>query len=178
MICEFCNNVHDGTFATGRFCNRSCSVRYSSNKKRAETNLKISNSLAGRPSARKGIPGKMHSEEAKSQIAETLKSKYANRDFEELGFKSKRERLFQESKYSCTMCNFNKFREDGGCILEIDHIDGDHKNNTRENLRVLCPNCHALTPNFRNWGRTSKYKTSKRIRKGNKDFVPSSQVEN
>lgn len=90
-------------------------------------------------------------------------------DFEDLSFTAKRKRLFKESNYSCSMCGFSKRRECGGMILEIDHIDGDHTNNTRENLRVLCPNCHALTPNFRNWGR-SKEKTSKRLRKGNKDF--------
>jgi hypothetical protein len=34
--------------------------------------------------------------------------------------------------------------------LELDHIDGDPTNNTLENLRILCPNCHALTPTYRN----------------------------
>jgi hypothetical protein len=34
--------------------------------------------------------------------------------------------------------------------LEIDHIDGDPSNNKETNLRLLCPNCHSLTTNFRN----------------------------
>jgi hypothetical protein len=91
--------------------------------------------------------------------------------FHELSSRKQRERLLAECNYSCTMCGFNKVRADGGVILEIDHIDGDHGNNSSENLRVLCPNCHALTPNFRNWGRDSRQKTSKRFRKGNKDFI-------
>ena len=33
--------------------------------------------------------------------------------------------------------------------LELDHIDGDRDNNQIGNLRVLCPNCHALTPTYR-----------------------------
>ena len=33
--------------------------------------------------------------------------------------------------------------------LELDHIDGDRLNNLLENLRLLCPNCHAQTPTYR-----------------------------
>jgi len=33
--------------------------------------------------------------------------------------------------------------------LELDHIDGDTHNNTKENLRFLCPNCHATTQTYR-----------------------------
>ncbi|MCM1946450.1 HNH endonuclease [Streptomyces sp. G2] len=29
--------------------------------------------------------------------------------------------------------------------LEIDHTDGDWSDDRRENLRLLCPNCHAVT---------------------------------
>lgn len=92
--------------------------------------------------------------------------------FEEMSNHAKRQFLFKECEYKCSQCGENRTRECGGLILEIDHVDGDHTNNSRQNLQVLCPSCHALTPNFRNWGRTSKRKTSKRLRKGNKDFVP------
>lgn len=30
--------------------------------------------------------------------------------------------------------------------LEMDHIDGNSQNNTEANLRLICPNCHALQP--------------------------------
>lgn len=33
--------------------------------------------------------------------------------------------------------------------LEVHHEDGDHLNNQMENLKLLCPNCHALTENWR-----------------------------
>ena len=37
--------------------------------------------------------------------------------------------------------------------LEIHHEDGDRTNNTLENLKLLCPNCHSYTPNWRGRGR-------------------------
>lgn len=33
--------------------------------------------------------------------------------------------------------------------LEVHHKDGDHLNNELANLELLCPNCHALTENWR-----------------------------
>jgi hypothetical protein len=33
--------------------------------------------------------------------------------------------------------------------LELDHINGKHKDNTLSNLNLLCPNCHTLTPTYR-----------------------------
>lgn len=40
--------------------------------------------------------------------------------------------------------------------LELHHIDGDRDNNTIENFQLLCPNCHALTPNYRGKNRKKK----------------------
>ncbi|NOY98461.1 MAG: HNH endonuclease [Chloroflexi bacterium] len=33
--------------------------------------------------------------------------------------------------------------------LELHHKDGDRTNNTLQNIELLCPNCHALTDNYR-----------------------------
>jgi len=33
--------------------------------------------------------------------------------------------------------------------LEIHHRDGDRTNNLLHNIELLCPNCHALTGNYR-----------------------------
>ena len=97
-----------------------------------------------------------------------------NTPFEDMKWRQKRIYLISEAEYKCSQCEFSKTRENGESILEIDHIDGNHENNDKSNLRVLCPNCHALTPNFRNWGRGTG-KSSGRFRKGNSGFSESQE---
>ena len=44
--------------------------------------------------------------------------------------------------------------------LELHHLDGDHFNNSLDNLQILCPNCHSLEPSF-----TSSSKIKKNLKK-------------
>lgn len=43
--------------------------------------------------------------------------------------------------------------------LELDHIDGDNKNNLESNLRLLCPNCHSFTDTWKGRNITKEYIT-------------------
>jgi len=33
--------------------------------------------------------------------------------------------------------------------IELEHIDGNSENNELSNLKILCPNCHSLTPTYK-----------------------------
>ena len=49
--------------------------------------------------------------------------------------------------YVCSICNIDKWR--GLEIsLHVDHINGDPYDNSINNLRFLCPNCHSQTKTF------------------------------
>jgi 5-methylcytosine-specific restriction endonuclease McrA len=50
-------------------------------------------------------------------------------------------------------CGCNKINPySGKSILNLHHDDGDASNTRPENLKVLCPNCHAMTKTFGNIG--------------------------
>lgn len=54
----------------------------------------------------------------------------------------------------CTICGWNKRNVITNRVpLEVDHVDGDSENNCEDNLRLICPNCHSLSENFRNLNR-------------------------
>ena len=64
-------------------------------------------------------------------------------------------RLIKEGckEHKCEMCGVTEWNGQPTPI-ELDHIDGNRYNNTIENLRILCPNCHAQTDTYR--GRNKK----------------------
>jgi hypothetical protein len=57
-------------------------------------------------------------------------------------------RLIQERGHQCECCLLESWMEIS-IALELDHINGNRNDNNRENLRLLCPNCHAQTPTWR-----------------------------
>jgi hypothetical protein len=48
----------------------------------------------------------------------------------------------------CSKCGIGPEWQGEPLSLQLDHIDGNRHNNARENLRLLCPNCHSQTPTF------------------------------
>lgn len=51
-------------------------------------------------------------------------------------------------KYLCSLCGNNGIHLNKPLLLQIDHIDGNWKNNLITNLRFLCPNCHSQTETY------------------------------
>lgn len=143
-LCENCAQEHDGTFASGRFCSEGCARSFASKSKREEINKKVSAKLKGRPSNRS------HEDfvAAATKRTQEFLRELPNKDFNSLPYETKRIRVLLEQNFCCAFCKRSEWMG-RPLILELDHEDGNKKNNSRSNLRMLCPDCHSSTPTWR-----------------------------
>lgn len=157
MICENCNVLHSGSYGSGRFCSSKCARSFSTKSKRKEINIKVSEKLKGRPASnpfKKGYDRRraIWTIEQKNKLSNTQKLIYLKKlektNFENLPLGSIYNKLLLEQNNKCLHCGLSEWL-DKPIKLELDHIDGNNRNNIRENVRLLCPNCHSLTENFR-----------------------------
>ena len=57
--------------------------------------------------------------------------------------------IFDKYNNKCSKCGWCEINPISNKIpLQIDHIDGDSLNSKEDNLILLCPNCHSLTPTY------------------------------
>ena len=64
-------------------------------------------------------------------------------------FRHTLKKLGSLGEYECSECELSEFYNNKPIELDLDHIDGNKENNTRKNLRWLCPNCHSQTKNWK-----------------------------
>lgn len=68
--------------------------------------------------------------------------------------------LILERGHRCESCKLPEWL--GKPItLELEHIDGDRKNNIKSNLKLLCPNCHSQTPTWKIGNKGGGWKVKK-----------------
>lgn len=48
----------------------------------------------------------------------------------------------------CEVCGLPSEWNGKSLVLQLHHLDGDHYNNSIENLQVICPNCHSQTETY------------------------------
>ena len=53
--------------------------------------------------------------------------------------------------HTCSCCGIKSNDWQGKpIVIELDHINGVTNDSRLDNLRMLCPNCHSQTPNYKN----------------------------
>lgn len=174
--CEYCKKDHDGSYGSGRFCCKKCASGFSTKSKRKEINKKVSEKLKGsKPTSgsfKKGYDKrrdrKFWSEEAIQRHklgsilgCERRKEKNKNQFehdqlhlqfhelYEKYGKGKCRQIILKEQNYICNHCGIKEWNGKP-IVLEYHHKDGDNKNNKKENVECICPNCHSQTSTFRN----------------------------
>jgi 5-methylcytosine-specific restriction endonuclease McrA len=70
--------------------------------------------------------------------------------------------LIRERGHRCEDCGLETWKNQP-IPLELHHRDGNPDNNTRDNLQLLCPNCHAFTAHYK--GAVKGKHTSRQIRR-------------
>lgn len=72
--------------------------------------------------------------------------------------------LLEKNNYKCELCDWGEVNSyTGKTPLEIHHIDGNYLNNKKDNLQVLCPNCHSLTSSYKALNKNGReYRTQSR----------------
>lgn len=154
---EFSSLISDNR----KFCSKSCSAIFN-NKLRKVKNFcltcdeEIDNSL-------KYCSHKCQHEYHKNNIFEKIEN--GNIILDTRYYKKY---LIEKHGNKCMECNWNKVHPVTGMVpIELEHIDGNSENNSLDNLKLLCPNCHSLTPTYKalNIGK-GRHKRRERYKEG------------
>lgn len=130
LFCQCCGCEIDGSFGSGRFCSRKCCSRW----------CRLQGSRKG------GLSTKIKREKTQLDklnkiLSNQISSSSLHGNLKDYLFK------FQLKEKRCECCGLSTWV--GRDIpTQLHHIDGNHENNSLENLQILCPNCHAQTDTY------------------------------
>ncbi len=160
MKCNYgCNKEAKYQLKNDKWCCESSSNKCSAMREKNKNGLKRAYK-EGRKDCLQ-FDGKRGWRKGKNAITDIrIKSKYKNPESvlkEDTYFTGTQKRAFKLiTPYKCEKCgNKGKWKSEE-LILHIHHKDGNRRNNTKENLIYLCPNCHSQTDNFCFKGRKHK----------------------
>lgn len=142
--CKECNKIIPYNKRHNSFCSQTCAAIFNNKKKKVETKCLSCGKIVnwGIFYCSKECQHEYH---YKKYIQE-----WKNRKEKEFSKSFIRRYLFEKYNGKCSICGWDKINPvSKKCSLEIEHIDGNSQNNKEENLTLLCPNCHSLTPTYK-----------------------------
>ena len=154
--CPKCNTVFEEEVKKGysrTFCSRKCS----NSRQHSATTLEkiIEGSKKAWDSRSDSSKQKAMSNLLKGTAAmqESVIKRMLETPTEQVGHSSRKKKVFLEQGEKCNKCGVADWNGEP-LTFELEHKDGNKFNNIRDNLEVLCPNCHSQTMTWR--GRNNK----------------------
>ena len=144
------NDVATGPGTTGKFCSKSCAAKVN-NVARAKKRYCLSCDIRLTKYSQKKYCSVDCSRQGRTDeyISRWIQGLENGSDTSGELKNRIRKHLLLAAGGACTKCGWSVPNPvTGKVILTIDHIDGNWQNNHRDNLVVLCYNCHTLTPTF------------------------------
>jgi len=141
--CLQCGKIFQARLTTGRkFCSTSCSATLHNRLKPKRVKRVTKRCCL--------ICSGLLRTDQKKYCSMTCRDSERQRELDAgtISSKSAKYLLIRKRGRKCDVCLFEIWN--GKPIpIELDHVDGNHKNNTELNLRLVCPNCHAQTPTYK-----------------------------
>ena len=145
--CKKCNKEFEPQKGLVNFCSLSCR-----NSKEQTPEIRKKKSEAALNSDKVKAANRGRSQEHWSRIAEkrnaAYKDKIMSSKYSDLKFEQLRKRVLIEQEGKCNCCGISEWMGKP-LTLELEHKDGNHFNNQRGNLEMICPNCHSQTETWR-----------------------------
>ena len=147
-LCPKCSTEHT---KPGIFCSRKCAnSRVWTEEQKDERSKQLTKTFSTFSKA----DLKARSQKGAEGRSKTAKENLLAADITTLSHGARRRRVLIEQDNKCIRCGLDSWLGDP-ISLELDHIDGNNKNNSRDNLECLCPNCHSQTPTWRGRNRNT-----------------------
>jgi len=165
MICQCCSKDFESRDKRRKYCSRSCAAKINGHKYPKRTSKLSYCIICSKQKPKANLCCSMacsNQYKFEQYIERWLRGEESGVTGQEGTSQYIKRYLREQCGNRCPECGWSEINPSTGRVpLQIDHINGRWDDNRPENVRMLCPNCHSLTPNYgalnKGNGRTGRY---------------------